>query len=510
MSKDERVRYAQLLREKHRRRSRDSLLDYVTWTFPAYRVGRHHLQIANALEKIEAGEIDRLMIFAPPRHGKSLLASIRFPAWYLGRNPTREVIAAAYGGELVAGFGSRLRNLMGSEEHREVFGDKASLAEDVRARDRWLTKSGGVYRAAGVGAGITGFGAHLLLIDDPVKSREDADSETMRAKVWDWYQNDAYTRLMKGGAIVVIMTRWHEDDLGGRLLEHDEDEWTKIHLPALNDRGEALWPDEYPVEALERTRHQVGPRAWQALYQGSPTPDDGTFFQAEWFKESPARFTPRDAQRGIIRTYGASDYAVSSNEGDFTVHVVAGIDANDDLHILDLWRKQATPDVWTDSLINLAERWKPIMWAEEQGAIQKAAEPFIAKRQAERKAYFARMQIPSTKDKPTRAQAIQGRMATGKVYWPTKAPWYPEVLDEMLKFPAGKHDDVVDTIALLGRMLAGMAHGKNITRVDKPGIFPIMLTGDQKQAPPGMRAVTWGEVIEESRKQKRRKRAHGR
>ena len=336
--------YAVALRERNRRLARDDLIVYAQRVMPFYRVSWHHRQIAECLMMVERGEIDRLMVHAPPRHGKSLLVSVLFCGWYMGRNPSNEIIAASYGTELVAGFGTRLRNMMAGPEQVEIFGKGSRLSTDTRARDRWLTASGGVYRAAGVGAGITGFGAHLIVIDDPVKSREEAESPGMREKVWDWYQNDLYTRRMKGGAIVIIQTRWHEDDLSGRLLvemERGGDQWHHLHLPAINDEGEALWPDEYPVEDLERTRLVVGPRAWQALYQGDPTPEDGNYFEADWLREYH-----RLPDISRMRIYGASDYAVTEDDGDYTVHVVIGVDENAVIYVLDMWRKQTASNVW--------------------------------------------------------------------------------------------------------------------------------------------------------------------
>ena len=154
-----------------------------------------------------------------------------------------------------------------------MFGDPAVPKSDVRARDHWLTNAGGVYRAAGVGAGITGFGAHVMLIDDPVKGREEADSPTIQRKNWDWWRDDAYPRLMKpGGAMILIMTRWSDGDLAGRILEAGIDDWTLLHLPAIDNTGAALWPSRYAVADLDRIRRAIGERAWSAEYQGSPAP----------------------------------------------------------------------------------------------------------------------------------------------------------------------------------------------------------------------------------------------
>ena len=492
-------------RDAHRRRAKEHLVDYVTWTFPSYRVYWHHLEIIRQLEAVERGDIDRLMIVTPPRHGKSELASIRFPAWYLGRNPRREIIACAYGDDLVSGFGARLRNIMGSGEHEEVFGKEAALSSDVRARNRWFTNSGGVYRSAGVGGGITGFGANLFILDDPIRGFMDANSEVVRNQVWNWWTNDAYTRLMKGGAIVVIGTRWHEDDPIGRLLERQPGEWTVVHFPAINGKEEALWPDEFSRAALERIRATTDARTWQSLYQGDPLPEEGIFFKQEWFRPAERRYGPRDAERGLIRVYAASDYAVTGNDGDYTVHLVVGITKDDRIQVLDMWRGQTTPNEWTDAMLDMAKRWKPLMWAEGKGGVQKAAEPYIAKRQRERKIFFARMQIPETVDKRTRAISIQGRMAAGMVEWPMNAPWFSQAQAEQLSFDAGKYDDIVDTLSLIGKMLDGMAPGKAAKRPDdKPGAMPII--GGGGQLPPGTRQATMREIVDETLKSRRGRR----
>jgi hypothetical protein len=243
-----------LLQEKKARlTASEELIPFTEYTFQQYEAAEHHRLIAEKLEAVERGEIDRLMIFMPPRHGKSELASKRFPAWYLGRNPDRQIIAASYNSDLAGDFGRNVRNIVRERRFRNVF-PEVELAADSQAANRWNTNKGGSYVAAGVGTAVTGRGAHLLLIDDPVKDREEADSETTREKVYSWYTSTAYTRLMPGGAVVVIQTRWHEDDLAGRLLEAEAkggDKWDKLILPAVMSNGEALWPDRYPVPVPE-------------------------------------------------------------------------------------------------------------------------------------------------------------------------------------------------------------------------------------------------------------------
>lgn len=438
----------------------ESLIAFTEYTLPDYAPASHHRLIAGKLEAVERGEIDRLMIFMPPRHGKSELASRRFPAWALGRDPKRNVIAASYNSDLATDFGREVRNIVASPEYRAVF--DTTLAQDSRAANRWNTNKAGTYVAAGVGTAVTGRGAHILLIDDPLKDREEADSELRRQRIWDWYTSTAYTRLAPGGAVVLIQTRWHEDDLAGRLLEAQDrggDQWEVLSLPAL-DGEEPLWPEWYDKDALERIRAAIGPRDWSALYQQAPAPDEGTYFKREWLRYWSK--LPDD-----LYLYGASDYAVTDGGGDYTVHLVAGIDGSGDVYLVDLWRNQTTPDQWIEALLDLMARHEPLTWAEEQGQIIKSVGPFLERRMAERNVYCAREAFASAADKPTRARAFQARMASGKVYLPENAPWLADFVSELLTFPAGKNDDQVDAASLMFRLLAEMT-SKGLVPTEKP------------------------------------------
>lgn len=444
-----------MLRELlERKRAQESLVRFTEATCDWYVTAAHHKAIAEKLEAIERGDIDRLMINLPPRNGKSELASRRFPAWFLGRHPNKSVIAASYNSDLATDFGRQVRNIIASEEYKGIF--KTDLAEDSRAANRWNTAEGGGYVAAGVGTAITGRGADVLLIDDPLKDREEADSELQRQKVWDWYTSTAYTRLAPGGRVIVIQTRWHEDDLSGRLIAEEQrggDKWEKLILPAINEDGEALWPEFYPIETLERYRNVLPERDWSALYQQRPTPDEGAYFKREWFRHY-------DAMPTNLRTYGASDYAVTAKGGDYTVHVVAGVDPDDNIYIIDVWRSQAETHHWVDAYIDLIARWKPLMWAQESGQIIKSLGPFIDRRMRERRVYCAQEQMTSVADKPTRARSFQARAAMGKVYLPHNAPWVADLMGELLTFPAGRHDDQVDALGLIGRMVDKMVGGR--------------------------------------------------
>jgi predicted phage terminase large subunit-like protein len=448
--------------EAERAAAREQLTRWVGLTMPDLTPARHHELLIAKLEALARREIKRLMFFLPPGSAKSTYGSVLFPSWYIGNYPTHSVIAASHSKELAERFGRRVRNIVGSPIFRETFG--FGLSGDSGAAGRWETARGGEYFAVGVDASVTGRRAHLGIIDDPVKGRAEADSATVRQHVWEWYKADFWTRLVPEATLLYIGTRWHEDDLAGRLLEDAKaggEQWEVVSLPAIVEEegdalgriiGERLWPEWYTPEMLEVAQRDT--RNWSALWQQRPMPESGDYFQNDWVRWYDSA-PPRDR----LRTYGASDYAVKANAGDWTVHLVAGIDPNDDLYLLDLWRKQTASNEWVESVIDLMDLWKTITWAEEAGQIEKGVGPFLTKRQLERKIYAVRKQYSSAADKAVRAQAIRGRVAMGKVYLPKRAPWAPVLLDEMLRFPAGKADDQVDGLALLGRMLDEMVPG---------------------------------------------------
>lgn len=431
-----------------RRRARSNLIEFTQYTLPKYAPAGHHALIGEKLEGIAAGTIDRLMVNMPPRHGKSELASRRFPAWLLGISPAIELVVASYNADKAREFGYEVRDIVRSTEYQALF-PGVQLKDDAKAADRWNTNAGGSFRAVGIGTALTGRGADVLLIDDPIKDDEEADSELRRDRIWSWYSSVAYTRLSPGGRVVVIQTRWHEDDLTGRLLSEQAkggDQWEVLELPAILSTGEALWPERYPLDYLNRIKRVTLPRHWAALYQQRPAPEEGAYYKRDWFRYYTD--VPKH-----LRIYGASDYAVTDGDGDWTVHIVIGVDPDDNIYVLDLWRGQTASDVWVQAWLDMARQWKPLMWVEESGQIVKSIGPFLDKRMREERVYTRREQVASASDKPTRSRSIQARTAMGKVYLPSKSPWLSDFTTELLTFPAGKHDDMVDAFGLIGRML---------------------------------------------------------
>ena len=438
--------------------------DLTSWCrFCGFEPAAHHRLLIDELEKVAQGITPRLAVFMPPGSAKSTYASVLFPPWLLATH-SYNILAASHTTELAEKWGRRVRNLIG--EHSYTLG--ISLAEDSQAAGRWALTNGGEYYAAGVGTGIAGFRAKLGLIDDPVRSRQDADSELIRDRIWDWYINDFKTRLVPDAAEILIQTRWHEDDLAGRALNHEE--WRVVSLPALaeeNDllgrkRGEPLWSDDsygYGRQLTELST-KTPARTWSALYQQHPSPEEGDYFRADWLR--PYESVP---DRKTLRIYGASDYAVTAEGGDYTVHIVVGIDPAWRIYVLDLWRGQTSSADWIESFCDLVLQWKPLGWAEEQGQIRAGVGPFLDRRMRERHAYVARAMFPTRGDKAIRAQSIRGRAQMDGIYVPIRAPWYADFRSELLSFPAGKHDDQVDALGLIGQVLDRMVPGSRETPV---------------------------------------------
>lgn len=316
---------------KFRAEARAGILRFSQYTYRGYSPAGWHEQLGDALDAVVRGELKRLLVVAPPRHGKSELVSRRLPPFFLGHHPDKEVIATAYGQELVHDFGRDVRTIVSSQEYGRLF-PGTRLASDASAVDRWrVAGRRGGYMAAGVGGPITGRGADLLIIDDPVKGRAQAESETERDSIWAWYRSVAYTRLAPRAAVILTLTRWHEDDLAGRILASARSNaWTVMHFPALGPDGAALWPERYPavsqgdLEGLDAIRETVGAYDWAALFEGNPRPLEGGYYQErDFFVAAPGQealapaervMAPVESVRNITLVFAIIDAAEKAGE----------------------------------------------------------------------------------------------------------------------------------------------------------------------------------------------------
>ena len=444
--------------------TRKRLLPFVERFNPDYNAGWVHKDICRRLEQFSRDVAEkkspRLMLFMPPRHGKSTLASIAFPAWHLGRHPDHEFISCSYSGSLAMGFSRKVRSLLRDPSYKTAF--KTRLDPDSQSAEAWLTTNGGGYVAAGVGGGITGKGAHVLVIDDPVKNREDAESANNREANWDWYTSTAYTRLAPGGGVLVILTRWHDDDLAGKLLsaaQEGGDEWTVVKYPAIAEEneefrshGEALHPERYDVEALQRIQRAVGPRDWSALYQQNPVADDGDYFSRDMIQY----FDPEDIDLDRMKFYCAWDLAIGKKDrNDYSVGMVVGIDEMEHIFVVDVVRGRFDGFELVEQILDMYETWRPSIVGIEKGHIEMALGPFLEKRVRERGLYEAYFKDLKTgrRDKEARARAIQGRMQQGMVHFPKNEVFTGPLIAELLRFPNGVHDDQVDALAWIGLMM---------------------------------------------------------
>ena len=299
------------------------------------------------------------------------------------------LLVARIRGSLAMGFSRKVRQLLRESTYKTAF--QTRLDPDSQSAEAWLTTNGGGYVAAGVGGGITGKGAHILLIDDPVKNREDAESQNNRDGSWDWYTSTAYTRLAPGGGVLVILTRWHDDDLAGRLLKASTDggdEWEVIRYPAIaeedeefREQGDALHPERYDVESLQRIQRAVGPRDWSALYQQNPVADDGDYFTRDMIRY----YDPEEVDLDAMRYYAAWDLAIGKRDrNDYSVGMVIGVNEYDQLFVMDVVRGRFDGFELVEQILDLYETWHPSIIGIEKGHIEMALGPFLEKRVRER------------------------------------------------------------------------------------------------------------------------------
>jgi predicted phage terminase large subunit-like protein len=471
---------------------RRHLLPFIQRFRPDYLAGWVHADICRRLERfmhdIEARRSPRLLLMAPYRHGKSDIASRHFAPWILGHHPEWEIIAASNAQSLATSFSRYIRDLIRHEGYATLFPETA-LDPHSQSVEGWNTTRSGSYLASGVGTAIVGFGANCLLLDDPVREAEAADSPVIRDNVWEWYLSTAYSRLAPGGGVIGIMTRWNEDDWGGRIqlaAEMGGDKFEIVKYPAINEQGDeyiladdtivqiprteppqpvpagarltrplssALHPARYSLEALLKIKanyYALGQkRWWSAGYQQEPSPDEGNYFTKEMFRYAPA--TP---DRTDLYIYQAWDFAISETKtADYNVGVTLGVDHRDNVYVLDMTRfKLSDGNRLVETVVEYAQHWEPIVLGVEDGQIWKALEAQFRK-VCDEKRYWPSIEVlrPLT-DKMARASPLRGRMEAGKVWFDPQAVWFSVLEREFLIFPSGKHDDCIDAAAWAVRL----------------------------------------------------------
>lgn len=443
----------------------DSFYGWLRTHFPTWEWDQpHHRAIRRQLQRISDGEINKLMLFVPPRHGKSEMVTVRYSAYCMERNPETRVIVAAYNQTMADKFSRKIR---------KIARERIQLNTERTAVDDWETLAGGGLRAAGVGGGVTGMGGNLIVIDDPIKSREEADSATYRDRVWDWYTDDLYTRREPGASMILIMTRWHLDDLAGRILDsEDGPNWEVIHIPALameddplgRQVGEALWPERVPAHEIE-TLKAFNPRGFWALYQGMPQPEGGAVFLRDWW-DGKNRYDPRAPYRPVARVMFWDTAEEASDSSAYTVAVVGELDPDYRLRIVDVERRRVTfPD-----LVGLMERTAArhnvdqilrVVDVEYASSGRQAYQTIMAQSPEWLRRIMRRYTPRASKE--LRAQAAAAWCQNGMVLLPypdESVPWLHDFERELYDFPTGTYKDQVDAFSgLVNRLKRELTMG---------------------------------------------------
>lgn len=480
-----------LERQKAAIEARDSLMGFTKFTMPdpahpndvsksVYDNALHHDAIAAVIEEVEKGEIQFLILTVPPRHGKSELVSRRLPSWYMGRHPEQSVVVATYNDDFAKDFGADVRAIMQSPAYKMVF-PQSKLKRGGAAKDRLQTVAGGLATFVGVGGSLTGRGAHLLVIDDLIKDYEQARSQAFRDRAWEWFTKVAMTRRMGKKLVIITFTRWHTDDIIGRLTDPENEHYNReiakkikvVDFPALameddplgREPGEPLWPKFYDKEFFEEQR-SLDPLGFEALYQQRPSVADGTLFR----RENIRYYDPEDIDESELRVYCSSDHAVETKQrSDSTVLLRVGIDRQNHIYLLNVWWRKARTDEVTEAMLTMAQQEpRPLAWWAEKGHISKSIGPFLRKRQMETQTFFNLIEVTPAGDKEQRAQSISARVAMGYVHFPKGTPWVERAVNELLAFPNGLHDDFTDALAYIGLGLQSQIPVSKTTTDKKP------------------------------------------
>lgn len=433
--------------------ARNSLIAFEIATDPKYTPNWHHKLVAKELEHIEKyGDKDYkiLIIDEPPRHGKSQQVSIDFPAWYLGRNPTKEIIISSYSGELAQDFGGKTREKVNSGAYEAIF-PEVKLKEDEKARGRWRTQPGGSYTAVGVGGPITGRGANIAIVDDPIKNREEAESELMRKKLWDWFTSTLYTRLEPNGVVIIMHTRWHTGDLVGMILSSPElsQRVKHIHLPAISGKDDPyrefnvpLWKERFDLNSLHEIKQTVGPYDWAALYQGNPILTENQEFKTEWIRTT----TEMQILAMNCRRFLTIDTAMSKKtHADYTGFCDNSVNQENFWH-LRAWGARLSPEELINTIFSLHKTNNYEAIGIEKTAYLDGLKPYLDSEMRKRGIFLPLVELKHNQtSKDVRIRGLIPRYASGSIF---HVQGQCDTLEkEQVEFPNGTHDDVLDATA---------------------------------------------------------------
>ena len=429
--------------------AREGFMPFIKKVWPAFIEGRHHKIMAEAFERVANGDLKRLIINMPPRHTKSEFASYLLPAWFLGQYPDKKIIQTAHTAELSVGFGRKVRNLVDSDDYKEIF-PELGLRADSKAAGRWSTSKGGEYFAIGVGGAVTGKGADLLIIDDPHSEQEGQSADpAVFDKVYDWYTSGPRQRLQPGGSIIIVMTRWHKRDLTGKIVKtsvqrEGMDEWEVIEFPAIMPSGNALWPEFWSLTELEALRSELPAPKWQAQYQQDPSSEESALVKREWWKKwegerpPPCEFIIQSWDTAFLKTQRA-DYSACTTWGVFYHPDDTGV-TQPNIILLDAYKERLEFPELKKCAFEFYNEFEPDACIVEAKA---AGTPLIFELRA--------MGIPVSEytpsrgnDKISRVNAVSDLFASG-IVWCPETRFAEEVIEEFASFPAGEHDDLVDS-----------------------------------------------------------------
>ena len=434
-----------------RHQSQKDLISYCFAIDPKFRNNWHLEELTRELMSAEDNSAiwKILIVMMPPRHGKSQTTSIYFPSWYLGKNPDKHIITASYSGDLATDFGSKTRGIVEDEAFKQIF--ELNLRQDDRAKGKWVTEKGGSYTSVGVGGAITGRGAHILLIDDPIKNREEAESQLIRNKHWDWFTSTAYTRLEPNGKVILILTRWHLDDLAGKILQNEElaKNCKVIKFPAIAEiddkhrkKGEPLWPERYDLKDLESIKKTVGVYDWSSLYQQNPILTENQEFQNGWIQYR----TNEEVKRIKTRNFLTVDTAVSQRDSaDFCGFCDNSVDEQNFWN-LKAWRMKINPKELIDYLFMIHSQRGYEKIGIEKTVYLMAIKPFLDEEMRKRGRWLP---IYELEHKQT---AKEIRIRALIPYYSSRSVFHiigecRDLEEELFSFPMGVHDDVLDSTA---------------------------------------------------------------